>query len=163
MLYFQHRRIWTYAVKFSSHLGAFYAKKNLKTRKKTQKSKVTKQAPNLDELLGDKAGRGVTKPTMCCESRSISKAETGWFLFKRSDKFRAEYCNCYIPIIIYWEFPARWSMKEAENRFLILGSMGPGTCLAWRNMPTQFLSFALSVTAPSPPPSAVADPGDLVT
>ena len=101
MLYFQHRRIWTYAVKFLSHLGAFYAKKNLKTRKKTLKSKVTKQAPNLDDLLGNKAGQGVTKPTMCCESRSISKAETGWFLFKRSDEFRAEYCNCSTPIIIY--------------------------------------------------------------
>ena len=55
MLYFRHRRIWTYAVKFSSHLGTFYAKKNLKTPKKTQKSKVTKQAPILDDLLGNKA------------------------------------------------------------------------------------------------------------
>ena len=48
-------------------------------------------------------------------------------------------------------------MKEAENRFLILGSLGPGTCLAWRRMRTQFLSFALSVSAPSHPPSAMAD------
>lgn len=83
-----------------SHLGALYGKKNLKTSKKTQKSKVTKQAPTLDDLLGNKARWGVKKPTMCCESHSISKAETGWFLFKHSDEFRAEYRNCYTPMYI---------------------------------------------------------------
>ena len=100
MLYFQQTYL-DICCKIFVTFGAFYAKKNLKTPKKTQKSKVTKQAPILDDLLGNKARWGVTKPTMCCESRSISKAETGWFLSKRSDEFRAEYCNCYTPIIIY--------------------------------------------------------------
>ena len=50
-------------------------------------------------------------------------------------------------------------MKEAGNRILMLGSLGPGACLAWRHAHLAYAVFVFCRLSASslPPPGVVAD------
>ena len=52
------------------------------------------------------------------------------------------------------EFLAGWSMKEAGNRILMLGSLGPGARLAWRHAHLAYAVFVCCrLSASSLPPT----------